>query len=358
MQYLLLLFASCFALCASDHPWANDIAVGFSTWSPKAQPKTALCYAEHLASQSDQTSKKWAQAIIFHGAGFDGFVKNATANDPEIGQYFNVVHLLRGRIPDDSYQGLPENAYHRGVLYLLVRYAAGLIQDVSAIQKTSLGVKDSFYWLGIYGAHHNPHLRNMGEELAAFRIFRTKSPCVYSGCFDAAPHVHPYGTEESENTFPHYTFVKEKANEKTFVVISEPLVSWQGKPVLLRPHAYIGHCVGIGKGGGWVQNVQASVMWNDGGAPHDISGSVHIHDNLASPAGVMVLGNYEEVAAKGPFVTRISSHAPVKTLHILLPYQQQGLSLGGLSTMELLGYVAFVCPEFSQQKFILDHLGA
>lgn len=343
------------ALSVTESPHSLAIAEGFESWKPET-PRTALSYAEHLASLGDNLSKQQAQAIIFYGAGFGGFAKNRKANAQEMGQYFNIINQLKGMIPDEKSLGLSgrdDVTYHQNVMHLLANQEAQQLQEISKIQRYSLRTTDSFRWLGMYAMHCNSVFCDIHNELANFQLLQQKSPCVYNGYFDASPQVHPYGTQDDEQTFAHCTFAKHGA----FIVISDPLNSWQNKDILLRPHAYMGYHAKIGAGKSWSQKLEASVTWSDS-ETKDCSGPVHIHDHVASPAGVMVLDKYENLMAKGPFVTHITSHHPIKTLHILVPNQKQGFSPDQFSTTELVGYLAFVYPNPTYQKFILEQLKA
>lgn len=213
LVFVLLFCNSAFG--GGDHRYDDDIQKGFRQWSPTGGvAKTALSYAEYLASQNDPTLKKRAQAIVFRGAGFGGFAKNRTANNHEMGQYFSVFEKIKGLEPfDEDYLGVvgleKSSCYAQAFALFMQRYTrtpseafkSGHNDKISILLQRSYEkpgrlkwnnfFQNTLRWVGQYEIYKSESARRM------FEILRTSSPveraqCIYRGSFTAVPHVHTY----------------------------------------------------------------------------------------------------------------------------------------------------------------------
>lgn len=362
--YLLVLVLSVLAEampydnnCADKYE--DEIAANFKKWAPASGHKTALTYAQHLSHQHDETAKKHAQAIILYGVGFGGFAKGRTATPDEMNQYFDIVNHLNSLVPDEASLIRTDRGdvtYHQNVMLLLLRQAGGLHKETGHIFGAPLPSYDAFAWLGRYAAYHNKTLGLIYDALDnRITPFFERGEAVYSGMFAAVPHVHPYGTGEEETNFAHHCF----RYKGSFINWAESLEAWKGKSLLFRPHAYLGAKENIKAGKAWNQNVVASVTLLDGSVKN-ISGPVHIHDNVASPNGVMTIQKSMDPAQPDFFTTAITSpnHHPVQTLHILIPPGKGGADLTSFDTYGIIGFLSFIMGDtFNYQSFLDQVLG-
>ena len=371
LAFVLLFCNSAFG--GGDYRYDDDIQKGFRQWVPAGgAAKTALSYAEYLASQNDTTLKKQAQAIVFRGAGFGGFAKNRTANDHEMGQYFSVFEKIKGLEPfDEEYLGevsLEKSSYHAqafalfmqryiaksseafkfdfasGDKVLTLMWCSGVMGEV--FSKKYL-YQNTLRWVGQYEIYKSESARRM------FEVLRTSKPvgkaaCIYGGYYSAVPHVHSYNSERRPNfglslpdgrlvAFADFGFIEGKGN------------------LLFRPHAYLGSKFNIPSGGRLDCVVNATLHFAAEGSM-SIAGLVSIHDKVASP-DTLSLG---VKSIERPFISKITNIAPVHTLHI--PTWRSGAPIGNLNAEEigsieaLVGYIFCLYPKEEDRAFILRFL--